>query len=195
MKIAFLSDALFPYNHGGKETRLYEISKRLAKKNHSVKIYCMKWWKEDKKSRLFDGVEHVAIAPYIPLYSGQRRSIRQAIVFALYTFGLLWQDFDILDVDHMPFLQLFTAKIVCLLKRKPLIATWHEVWGQSYWKHYLGWLGYIASFIERMSMALPDYIIAVSKKTADDIQGMNVFMRRLVVIPGGVDKKRIQRMR
>ncbi len=43
-RIAFVSDAVYPFNKGGKEKRLYEISQRLVKEGREVHIYTMKWW-------------------------------------------------------------------------------------------------------------------------------------------------------
>ncbi len=48
LKIAIVSDVVYPYSKGGGEKRIYEISKRLAERGHEVTIYCMKWWKGDK---------------------------------------------------------------------------------------------------------------------------------------------------
>src|SRR3989344_1109907 len=124
MKIAIVSDAVYPYNKGGKEKRIYEISTRLAKLGHEVHIYCMDW---PSLARTLDGVHLHAISPYYPLYSGERRSIRQAILFSLHCLKLIFEDFDVIDVDHMPFFPLYTVKLVCLLKGKKMLATWNEV--------------------------------------------------------------------
>ena len=37
--------------------------------------------------------------------------------------------------------------------RKRLVVTWHETWGQGYWRDYLGWLGTGAWLVERLSAA------------------------------------------
>lgn len=42
MKIAMVSDAIYPYNKGGKERKIYEIATRIAAKGHEVHIYTMK---------------------------------------------------------------------------------------------------------------------------------------------------------
>ena len=126
LKIAFISDAVYPYNKGGKEKRLFEISTRLAS-THDVTIYCMKWWKDKETTRIENGVTLHAISPLYPLYSGERRAIKEAVLFSLHCFKLLREDFDILDADHMPHLVLFPLKIVCLIKRKMFYVTWHEV--------------------------------------------------------------------
>src|SRR5688572_4712282 len=99
LNIAIVSDAIYPYNKGGKEKRIFEISTRLAKAGHEVHIYCMKWWGADRRlsppasaarqgrnaqpindnHRMENGVHLHAISPLYPLYSGQRRSIKQAL--------------------------------------------------------------------------------------------------------------------
>jgi len=129
-KIAIISDAVYPFNIGGKEKRIYDISTRLAAQGHDVTIYCMRWW-EGEKTLTKDGVTYHAISPHYPLYTKGRRSIKEGIFFALHCFKLLGKDFDVIDVDHVPHLALFTAKIVCIFKRKKMIATWHEVWGKE----------------------------------------------------------------
>ena len=62
----------------------------------------------------------------------------EAVMFGLATLKLLAVPFDVLDVDHMPFFPLFSARLVCALRGKRMTATWHEVWGGDYWKIYLG---------------------------------------------------------
>ena len=65
MKIAFVHDAIYPYNKGGKEKRLFEIVKRLSKK-HDIHIYCMKWWKGPKIIKRGNVHLH-ALSKYVPL--------------------------------------------------------------------------------------------------------------------------------
>jgi len=36
MKISFLSDTVYPYNKGGKETRSYELAQQLSKRGHEI---------------------------------------------------------------------------------------------------------------------------------------------------------------
>src|SRR5664279_4133987 len=130
-RIAIVSDAVYPYNKGGKETRIHELSTRLVRSGHDVTIYTMKWWSTPEKTRIEEGVTLQAISPLYPLYNGERRSIKEGILFGLACFGLLWKKFDVLDVDHMPYFPLFSLKVVSLLRRKPMLATWHEVWGRE----------------------------------------------------------------
>lgn len=195
MKIIFVSDAIYPYNKGGKEKRLYEISTRLAKCGHRIHIYCMKWWKKNENERIENRVHLHAISKYYPLYSGKRRSIREAIMFSLACFKLIKEDFDAIDVDHMPHLVLFPIKFVCLIKRKKLIATWNEVWGKKYWRKYLGKLGTIAYFIEWLSARMPDKIISVSEHTKTGLIEKLKIKKEIAVISNGIDLAKIQKVK
>jgi glycosyltransferase involved in cell wall biosynthesis len=193
MEIAFVSDAIYPYNKGGKEQRLYAISTRLAKRGHNVHIYCMKWWK-GKNTRIENGVTLHAISKLYPLYSGKRRSIKQAVLFGLSCLKLAKADFDVIDVDHMPHLVLFPLKLVSVLKRKKLIVTWNEVWGRRYWIEYMGILGNAAYIIERLSVLAPDQIISISQHTTTKLTTTLSSNKEIVTIPMGIDYEAIQRV-
>lgn len=164
-KIAFVSDAVFPYSRGGKETRLSEISRRLANESGEIHIYTMQWW-EGPQTLKHDGVFYHALCGLYPLYSGERRSIRQAIVFGLSVLKLLFVKFDVIDVDHMPLFPLASARLVTWARGKKLYATWHEVWGREYWLTYMkGFPGVFGYMMEYLTFLLPDTIISNSAHT------------------------------
>ncbi len=189
--IAFVSDAIYPYNKGGKETRLYEVSTRLAKQGFDIHIYCMKWWPGDA-NRIENGVHLHGICPLIPLYDGPRRSIKEGIIFGLACFKLITAHFDVADVDHMPFFPLYSMRIVCWIKGKKMIGTWHEVWGMDYWKEYLGTVkGTVAGLIEKVSLLLPNEIISVSPLTTKKLKEMG-FNGPILTVPNGIDFQKIQ---
>ncbi|MDB5238938.1 MAG: hypothetical protein JWO00_273 [Candidatus Parcubacteria bacterium] len=185
-KVALVTDALYPYNKGGKEKRIYDISTRLAARGYDVTVYSMKWWNGPKKITE-NGVKLYGISPYFPLYEGKRRSIKEGVLFSLHALKLLWEDFDIIEVDHIPHLVLFTVKIVCVIKRKKMIATWHEVWGKTYWKKYLGAAGLIGYWIEKVSSKLPDIIISVSEHTTGALKKTLSREKNVVTISNGLD--------
>ncbi len=186
-KIAFVSDAIYIFNKGGKEKRLFDISQRLVSNGYDVTIYCMKWWKGDKILKK-DGITYYPISPYYPLYYKGRRSIKQAVFFAFNCLKLINKSFDVIDVDHIPHLVLFTTKIICVLRRKEMIATWHEVWGKKYWRNYLGiFAGFIAYNIEKIGSRLPNKIISVSDNTSYDLKSVLGAKRNIVTIPNGLN--------
>jgi glycosyltransferase involved in cell wall biosynthesis len=164
-RIGFVSDVVYPFTIGGRERRLWEITRRLTMVGVEVHIYTMKWWGGENTIDL-SGVQLHAICKQRPLYCGERRSIIQALMFGLATFKLIAARFDVLDVDHMPYFPLFAARIICALRRKRLIATWHEVWGNAYWRNYLGRLAPISTVTEWLAARMPREIIAVSRQTS-----------------------------
>lgn len=87
----------------------------------------------------------------------------------------------------MPFFPLYSAKLVSLVRRRPLHATWHEVWGPAYWQEYLGPLGRLAYLVEKFSVYLPDHITAVSPATAEQLRRLLHYRRSLTVVPNGID--------
>ena len=106
---------------------MYDISTRLAARGHDVHIFCMKWWSGREQTRVEDGVHLHALSPLYPLYSGERRSIKQGVLFGLHCLKLLKEECDVIDVDHMPFFPVFFTKVVCVLRGKKLFPTWHEL--------------------------------------------------------------------
>ncbi|MGH2915646.1 MAG: glycosyltransferase family 4 protein [Solirubrobacteraceae bacterium] len=183
--IALVTDAIGPYHRGGKEQRYLELAQRLARRA-DVHVYTMNWW-QGSRTRRDRGVTYHAICPLIPLYSGSRRSIRQALVFALCCLRLLTARFDVIEADHMPYIQLFALKLVALTRRRRLVVTWHECWGPSYWRDYLGRAGVIGWLLESVAMRLPDRIIAASPGTAERLHSFTRGRVPVVVAPNGID--------
>ncbi|MBI5404658.1 MAG: glycosyltransferase, partial [Candidatus Kerfeldbacteria bacterium] len=142
---------------------------RIARHGHRVDIYTMKWW-DGPVDRQEDGLWLHGVVPLRGLYTQSgRRSIWQALWFGCRVMpSLMRADFDLLDVDHMPFFPLFSSRLVAWLRRKPMSATWHEVWGLAYWNSYLSpLLGWIAYVVEKLSVWTPNRIISDSKLTTD----------------------------
>jgi glycosyltransferase involved in cell wall biosynthesis len=189
LKVALVTDAIGPFHQGGKEVRYSEVAHRLAQ-SHSVVVYTMNWWRGERTTTI-NGVTFRAIAPVLPLYSGGRRSIRQAIVFALSCLRLLREDFDVIEADHMPYMPLFTLRIVATLRRRRLVVTWHECWGRDYWEEYLGRIGRIGWWFEKAAMQLPDAVIAASPETRDRLLSDVPTRVEVVSAPNGVDLARI----
>lgn len=196
MKIAFLSDSIYPYNKGGKETRSYEIATQLAKRGHDVHFYTMKFWK-GKNVIKKDGFYLHGICKEYELYNENgSRNIKQALMFGLASFKLLKEDFNVLDVDHMVYFHLFPAKLACLIKRKPMIISWHEVWGKDYWQKYIGKKGIIGAVIERVSSKLGNKIIAISEETKKNlVKTLKVPKKKVVIVENGVNFDKIQKIK
>lgn len=188
--VAIVTDAVAPYHRGGKEQWYQGMAPRLNR-YADVHVYTMKWWKGPSTVH-HDGVPYHAISKHMSLYGQERRSIGQAVGFALSCFRLLRADFDVLVADHMPYLQLFPLKFVALARRRPLVVIWHEVWSFQQWRAYLGIGGTVAWCLERLAKRLPDYVISTSSHTAEKL-ATQIRRAPVIVAAGGVDFDRARR--
>ena len=190
MKLSFLSDAVYPFHHGGKETLHYERSVRLARRGHAVRILTMHWWPEHKRSIARDGVVFQSVAPRTALYTSKGgRSVLESVVFGLGSLRLLWSPpFDVLDVDQFPFTHFFAARLACRLRDRPMTATWYEVWDRDYWRAYMGRLAPVGFFLQRFAARSADLIFADSRLTARRLtEQLGVDPHRVLVLSPGVD--------
>ena len=195
MKIAFIYDAVYPWVKGGAEKRVYELAKRLAQRGHEVHWYSIGWWwpEQGQKDITMDGIILHGVSKPIELYSDDRRSIKEAILFSLKLFKPLWKEsFDVVDCQGFPFFSCFTAKIHSLMGKSNLIITLHEVWG-DYWYQYLGKPGIFGKIIERIMLGLTDNIITVSKKTKKDLKKI-IKSENSIVISNGIDFNHITKI-
>jgi glycosyltransferase involved in cell wall biosynthesis len=186
-RIAIVADAVYPYHVGGKERAIYEIGKRLVARGHVVDVYTMQWW-NGPRTASHEGMTYHAIMPLVPLYTkDRRRSIYEAVRFALATLKVGTRSFDILHVDGIPFIPLISGRIVATLRRKRLTTTWYEFWGRDYWKSYVpGPQGSIGAWLERSVTHCPDLIISISQLTSSRIAPI-IGDSRVITVPLGVD--------
>ena len=185
MKIAIVSDVVYPYSKGGMEKRLWDITNRLATKGNEIHIYCMKYW-EGENVIINQGVYFHGVCKSLELYKEDRRSIKQALIFSFKLFlPLLKGDYEIIDCQNFPYFSCLTAKLVSLLKRRKLVITWHEVW-DNYWYEYLGKKGVFGKIIEKFVSKITYYNIAVSKLTKVNLEKVGC-KGTIKVIPVGIE--------
>ena len=188
--VALVTDAIFPYSCGGREIRYYELSRRLAGRAE-LHLFTMRWW-DGPRVRKDETVTLHGISRLHPMYTRNRRSLKQAILFSLACMQLLVSRFDVLEADHMPLLPILVLRLVATVKRKRFVVTWHEVWGHSYWRQYLGRAGIVAWFVEYLAMRLPDHIIAASSQTAERLIARLGTSASITVAPNGIDLKAVR---
>jgi glycosyltransferase involved in cell wall biosynthesis len=164
MKIAFIYDAIYPWVKGGAEMRNYEMGKRLSAKGHEIHIFGVKWW-EGEDSIEYEKMTLHGVCKAQDLYVHGRRSISEALIFAVNLFpALMREKFDLIDVSVFPYFSCFTVKVVSLLRKTPSVFTWHEVW-DDYWYDYMGKLGFFGKVTEKAVSMISKKNIAVSDWT------------------------------
>ena len=183
--VALVTDAIYPYFRGGKELRYHEVAQRLGQRA-DVHVCTMHWWTGPAEKR--EGpVTFRAVCRLRPMYSGERRSYREAFLFAFACLRLLWFRFDVVEADQFPNFHIFSLRVVTWLKRKRLTVTWHEVWGPAYWQEYLGPLGRVGWLVEWLSMRVPDQLIAASPQTAERLREILGDRASIAAVPNGID--------
>lgn len=186
-KVVFVSDSVYPFQIGGKERRLYDISRCLQQAGYEVHIYTMKWWSGPKKIIKRDHIYFHAICRRLSLYSGNRRSLLQSFIFGISCIKLLNVKADIIDVDQIPFTPILAVWLVCKMTRTKLIVTWHEVWTLPMWQSYVGIAGIVAWHMQKLLVHLPAKIFAVSQGTADQIRSELLRKNDVLTLPNTVD--------
>ncbi|HEY1826354.1 MAG TPA: glycosyltransferase family 4 protein [Acidimicrobiales bacterium] len=194
LRVAVVSDALYPWHMGGKEIRYSHLLRGLPEHDMDVTVYSMKWWDEDPAvvTSSSGSLTYVAICRRVPLYRKTRRSVSQALRFAVATLRLLRRKFDVIEADHIPYLQLVPLRLVAWAKRAPLVVTWHEVWGDDGWDTYIGRMGVAAAMLERVCSRLPNRIVAVSVGTQEKLVSMGVDPQRIIVVPNPLNIEPLQ---
>jgi glycosyltransferase involved in cell wall biosynthesis len=192
VRIAFVYDAIYPYIKGGGERRYYELAKRLGSQ-HEIHLLGMKFWSGDDTVETEDRVFLHGVCSPMELYVRGRRSIRQAIVFAIKLIVPLFRKprFDLVECPSAPFFDIFTCKSYSVVKRCPLVVVWLEYWG-DFWYEYLGRLGGCGRLVERVAAKLPDHIIAISEHTREALLENGVDAAKISTIPLGIALEEIE---
>lgn len=173
LRIAFVYDALVPYCSGGAERRFHELATRLADR-HDVHQVTWRFW-GGEPTIVRDGVTlHGVGAPRGFYGADGKRTIREASEFAARLPAVLARiGADIVDASATPFLPLYAAWATTRVTRTPLVATWHEFWG-DHWLDYLPdrpAVARAARFVEATARSLGDRRVAVSAFTARRMVG------------------------
>lgn len=190
MRIALVSDVVYPYIKGGAEKRFHELSLRL-KEHNEVHFYCIKWWDGPSVIKK-DGITYHGVCRPRKLYEGSRRSIVEALAFgAALVVPLLRERFDVIDCNQHPYFSIFPCKLASLLRGGRFFVTWHEAW-DDYWYEYMGRAGFFGKAVEKLALRMPDMIIAVSRRTASDLERLGVDKGRIAIVPNGISIESIE---
>ena len=188
VRVVVVTDSMHPWNFGGKEERLRLFNNAMhtnSKAEIEVIYATMKWW--DGKAPQ----NHIAISKLHPMYVNGRRSIKQALFFALSCFKVLRLRPEVIEADQIPILPVYVLKLVAMISGASLSVTWHEVWEEEDWEKYLGRFARAASKLEKTALKLPDQLVAVSIPTQFKLLLAGVPENRIVLIEADIDRRGI----
>ena len=187
LRVALVTDGLYPFFAGGKEVRLWELARRMAGREIALEVHTMRWWSDGESVPEWRGIPLRAVCKPWAMYAGPRRSIWQAAMFALGSVRLATAGADLVDADHMPYLHLVPLWLVSRLRGVPLVVTWHEWWGGEYWCQYLGRMGRVSAAVERWSAHCADHIVVDSPETYRRLRAEGIARERVSLLPLGAD--------
>ena len=199
IKIAFVTDVIYPFTYGGAEKRIYELSKRLVELGDEVTIIGLKWWRGPSSFKM-KRVKVKGTAPAPNLYVRDRRSLGEPIYFAATLLYMCLKDLrkmhelDVIDCNEFPYLHCYTIRLLKTTARTKMIISWWEIW-QDIWPKVLGKLALLGRIIERLMLRLPDAHITDSTFTRRILVSYGVEPTKIKVISSGVDISKILRIR
>ena len=196
MRIAFVSDAVYPWNIGGIETLEGTESRELAKR-HEVHFFSFRWpgmQREFRRDGVIFHAQHGITKD--KFYRHDRRSIREALVFSFCMLDLFRYRFDFIQANEFPILHLPLLKLYCMLYRCRLILDVAEVWDRSYWTTYLGgFAGRLANWYASAFLSVADAYIANSSVTAERLEANGIGRERIHVFAPVIDDRRMGRVK
>ncbi|MCL4374053.1 MAG: glycosyltransferase family 4 protein [Candidatus Marsarchaeota archaeon] len=196
MKIAFVSDAAYPWSIGGLEALEHTEAKILAK-IHDVHFFSFRWpgMKESFQSN------NIAYHTYHDItrdtfYRHGRRSIREAILFSIGAFRIFKYKFDVLQANEFPIIHIPILKLYCIIRRCKLVLDVAEVWDREYWTTYLGGiLGNLAYIYANMALRMGDAYIANSSKTSILLERMGIAKSKIGIFSPVLDVLKLKRIK
>lgn len=188
MKIAIVTDAIFPWTIGGSEIRNYEIAKRLVGEGHEVHIIGAKLWNGPNVLNLEGIFIHgVYLAPSLYNREGKRGVLDYFFLSSRIYKELINLDVQIIDCAAFNSFNCFICKYASFIKKTKLVLTWHQVFGKYYFSYFGKVKGYLAMNLERLTMHLTKNNLAVSQRVKKDLLQRNILNKAVKVIYNGVD--------
>ena len=196
MRIAFVSDAAYPWHVGGLEL-VESIEARELAKEHELHFFSFRWpgMGEEFTS---NGIRYHTFHKITreKFYRHGRRSIREAMVFGLGMFRLFGYRFDVVYANEFPVLHLPLIKLYCMITGAKLVVDVVEVWDRDYWVDYLGPItGGLASIYASAFITSGDSYVANSMPTAEGLERMGIPRSRIHVFSPIIDDRKMRAIR
>lgn len=170
MRICIVYDCLFPWTVGGAERWMRNVAEALAADGHEVTYLTRLQWPLDEPPDL-PGVRVIAVSRDEPLYGPDgNRTIGEPLRFGWGVLRHLTRhgaDYDVVHTASFPYFSLLAAGAMRRRGRYRIVADWHEVWSDAYWREYLGGVkGFVAQRIQRACARVPQEAFCFAQLTA-----------------------------
>jgi len=172
VRVCLVYDCLFPHTVGGAERWYRTLAEGLAAAGHEVTYITMRQWGDEGASAP-DGVQVVAVAPRMELYSRGRRRFLPPLLFGA---GVLWhlarqgRRYDVVHTASFPYFSLLAAGAMRRLCRYRLVVDWFEVWTRKYWRSYVGRAGIVGWAVQRLCIRLRQKAFCTSRLQANRLR-------------------------
>ncbi|MEM2951055.1 MAG: glycosyltransferase family 4 protein, partial [Nitrososphaeria archaeon] len=188
MEILLCPEYFFPHVGGG-EVWLFHLSKILVNKGHKITVISYKHPKH-LQNEILSGIKilRIGLFPIGDVQPYFKRAIVNA--FGIIVNGLKLK-YDILFVNQT--FPLLPSYLVSKIKRKPIIAVFHDIYGLKFSLKEKGLIkGLIRGIVELISIKLNyDIILTVSESTKRKLVNVGVKENKIHVVGGGVDLNEI----
>ncbi len=177
MRICLVYDCLYPHTVGGAERWYRNLAERLREEGHLVTYLTLRQWDRGADPEV-PGVDVIAVGPRMRLYG--RRGGRRILPPLVFGAGVLWhllrhgRDFDVVHTASFPYFSLLAAAAARSTGSYSIVADWHEVWSASYWREYLGWLGWVGELVQRMCARVGQRAFCFSQLHADRLSALGL---------------------
>lgn len=196
MRIAFVSDAAYPWSVGGLEAVEGTEAVGLAR-DHELHFFSLRW-PGMKPNFVYKNIHYHTFHDirHDMFYRHGRRSIREAVLFTMYSLVLFRHRFDVIQVNQFPFFHIPIVKAYCMLTGCKMVMDVVEVWDRNYWSKYLGssGRGALANAFANRVYRMADAYIANSSTTAGNLVSLGIEKGRISVFSPVVDDVTIKRV-
>ncbi len=169
MRIGYIYPFVYPNSLGGGEHRIYRLGKALES-SETVTVYGRSSRRRSKEQG--------------------RRVLGIAAFSLLLPFRLLRGSDDIWEVTSYPYFPVLIARLIALVRHRPLVVTWLELIAED-WNRLLGPLAPAGRLLERWALACSPAVIAISETTKRRLVRAGCPEKKIVVLPCGIDRESI----
>ena len=173
VRVCIVYDCLFPHTVGGAERWYRMLAERLASEGHEVTYLTLRQWDRGVDPGV-PGVDVRVVGPRMALYDGPgHRRILPPLVFGAGVLAHLLRDgrrYDVVHTCAFPYFSLLAAGLCRRRGGYRLIVDWFEVWSREYWREYLGRLGVVGEFVQRLCIRVRQRAFCFSRLYAERLR-------------------------